>query len=134
MLEAKNLAIVSSSSANQLPFANGHDNRVDPIVVQGSVKHRPQYCLVTDCVVCDEDATRNHARHNHLIAAIVDLFLAVEKTKSDILVIRQEVQGVTVDKINDIADPGSIEGQPRKLSLFIQNLESGDLTVSRPAS
>lgn len=126
--------LASSFPTEQLPFANRHNQRIDPVIVQGTIKHRLQCRLVIDRVVCYKDAALNHARHDLLITLRVNLFLAVEETKTDIVVTGQVVQGVTTNKLDDIANARGVERRPRQLSLLVQNVESGNFSVPRPAS
>ncbi len=77
-------------------------------------------------VVRHEKASRHQVRYHRLIAAIIDVFLCVEKTEPDTLTLREVVKCVTADQLNDVKDAADFEGRPCKFSLLIQNLKSGD--------
>src|ERR1035441_8490495 len=88
---------------------------------------------VVDRVVGHKDVTRHHARDHGFITTPIDFLLGIEKAKSEVLAARQVSEGITVDKLDDIADPGCGERLPCQRSFLIQYLVGYNLSAGRPA-
>jgi hypothetical protein len=78
--------------ANQFAFADRHDQGIDTVVTEGASEHRLQRGLVVYGVICDQDASRDHAGHQGIIAATVDFLFGIKEAEGDIIADREESQ------------------------------------------
>jgi hypothetical protein len=80
--------------------------------VQCSVEHGLQGRPVVEGIVCNQNASRYHARDNGFIALQVNLLLGIEKAEPDFRASLQMFQHVTVNKVHHVTYFCRIKGLP----------------------
>ena len=84
---------------------------------------------MADGVVGDEKASGNHAREDEVVGALVEVFFGIEEAEGDVGLLREMLESVAGDEVDEVGDGGEFEGLAGEGELGGINLIGSDAAV-----